>query len=242
MVDKVTYNPWPLGQVPEHLQRPELRQLKEAGYQFEDAREVIAMFENKVAAFAGSKYAVVVDCCTHALELSMRYLINIGEISPRNTLFIPENTYISVYWILKQLGFSVRLEETEWQGEYNITGSRVWDSAVRWRSGLYSEGLHEKSNIKCLSFQIKKIIPIGRGGMVLTDDKEAADWIRLASYDGRDLSIPYDQPGHVKMNGYHYYMTPEDAARGCLLMDAVNFRGDSGGWKNYPSIEKMLKL
>lgn len=68
------YNPWPLGMVPEHLQRPELRQLKEMGYQFEDAREVVTMFEQRVCDFTGAKYAISTDCCTHALELALRYL------------------------------------------------------------------------------------------------------------------------------------------------------------------------
>lgn len=238
MVEKVIYNPWPNGKVPEHLQRPELKQLKESGYQFEDPREVVTLFENKVAEFAGAKYAVAVDCCTHAMELSFRYLINTGELSTRSVIYIPNNTYISVYWMLKQLGFSVRVEDMEWKGLYRLESSRVFDSAVRWKKGMYVSD----NALQCLSFQIKKTIPIGRGGMVLTDDKDAAGWIRLAAYDGRDLSVPYDQAGHVKMNGWHYYMTPEDAARGMLLMDEIKPQGDSASWQNYPDLRKMLKL
>lgn len=231
------YNPWPNGKLPTELQRPELGQIKEMGYEFEDPREVIAIFENKVAEFAGAKYAVVVDCCTHAMELALRYQISKAEITTRTSIFIPDNTYVSVYWMLKQLGFSVRMDERQWSGIYNLEGSRVWDSAVRWKKGMY-----QLSTFQCLSFQIKKTIPIGRGGMIFTDDKEAADWLRLASYDGRDLTIPYDHLGHVKTNGWHYYMTPEDAARGILLMNAITKQGDSAGSENYPSISKMLGI
>lgn len=234
-----SYNPWPIGSVPEELRRPELTTLKVFGYEFQDAREVVAMFENKVAEFAGSKYAVSVDCCTHALELAIRFQISTGQLSTRSTVFIPANTYISIYWMLKQLGFSVRFEEKEWHGEYEIESTGVWDSAVMWSKGFFNAC----TGIKCLSFQIKKTIPIGRGGCVLTNDKEAADWIRLASYDGRDLSLPYDHPDHVKGNGYHYYLTPEDCARGILLMDQIKTETKHPiGWENYPDIRKMLKI
>ena len=57
------YKSWPLGKLPPEFQRPELDQLKQHGYNFNDPREVVTMFENKVAKFAGAKYGVAVDCC-----------------------------------------------------------------------------------------------------------------------------------------------------------------------------------
>ena len=35
--------------------------------------EAVSKFEKKVAEFYGAPYAVAVDCCTHALELCLRY-------------------------------------------------------------------------------------------------------------------------------------------------------------------------
>ena len=82
-------------------------------------------------------------------------------------------------------------------------------------------------------------MPIGRGGVVLTNDDDAARWIKLASYDGRDLTLPYTDPNHIKLEGYHMYMTPEDAARGIILMDSVpDVNQDSGGASNYPDISQ----
>ena len=124
----------------------------------------------------------------------------------------------------------------QWEGEYHIGGTKTIDAAVLWQKGMY------KGGFQCVSFQIKKRIPIGRGGLILTDDKEAYDWLKLAVYDGRDMSIPYDKPGHVKMQGWHYYMTPEDAARGLILMDAIKEEGFTATYKNYPSITQMLNL
>ena len=240
MVNQTTYNPWPLGNVPESLQRPELKELHAKGYQFDDAREVIDIFERKLAKFADCKYAVTVDCCTHALELCFRYLFITREIQ-NNSIVIPDNTYISIYWMLVQLGMKPILMKQEWSGCYEFGGTRIIDAAVRWKEDMYLPDTVAGVPLQCVSFQIKKPLPIGRGGAILTNDEKAYQWLKLARYDGRDMEIPYDQPRHIKMPGYHYYMTPEDAARGILLMNMVKFSGDSANHTNYPSITEMIK-
>ena len=53
--------------------------------------------------------------------------------------------------------------------------------------------------------------------MVLTDDKNAADWLRKARYSGR--AAPLFRIEDVDMLGYQMYMTPEKAARGLHLME-----------------------
>ena len=70
----------------------------------------------------------------------------------------------------------------------------------------------------CLSFHLKKNIPIGKGGMVLTDSKEAYDWMDLAVYEGRDRRQNHDNIDDLKTLGWNMYMTPEQAARGLMLM------------------------
>jgi len=67
----------------------------------------------------------------------------------------------------------------------------------------------------CLSFQYSKHIPIGRGGMILTDDKKAVEWFRVMRNDGR-REIPKERD-NVKLIGFNFYMTPEQAARGLSL-------------------------
>jgi dTDP-4-amino-4,6-dideoxygalactose transaminase len=95
---------------------------------------------------------------------------------------------------------------------------------------MYQGGFH------VTSFQLKKRIPIGRGGMILTDDADAVNWLRRARYDGRDLSVSQwdDEP---EIMGWHYYMTPEDAARGILLMDQTPLNNpDTATWQNYADL------
>ena len=75
------FTSWPSGKLPKEFQRPELDQVKALGYDWRDPRDVIDAFEKKVAAFAGAKYGVAVDCCTHGVFLSLQYLKATGTIS-----------------------------------------------------------------------------------------------------------------------------------------------------------------
>ena len=72
--------------------------------------------------------------------------------------------------------------------------------------------------------------------MILTNSKSAYDWLKRSSYDGRDLSGSY-MTDEFSTLGWHMYMTPEDAARGILIMDQVpKVNDDSGGWNNYSDL------
>ncbi len=232
------YNPWPIGKVPKEFQRPELDRLKELGYDWSDPRDVVTMFEEKVAKFAGSKYAVSVDCCSHGIFLSLKYLQHKKELEIDGVLSIPKMTYVSAPIQIIHAGNKVQFEDLEWSGVYLLKGSRVWDGAVRWNKDMYV-GLNA---LQVVSFQIKKRIPIGKGGIILTDDFEAYKWLKLASYDGRDLNTPYTDENHLRMLGYHMYMTPEDAARGIILMDNTPEENeDTGNSKTYVDVTVMFE-
>jgi dTDP-4-amino-4,6-dideoxygalactose transaminase len=237
-MNKYKYNSWPLGKVPEELQRPEIKKLRDLGYKFEDAREVVDIFESKVANLAGCKYAVTTDCCTHGMFLSLKYLQDIGELDGLEYITIPRHTYVSAAIQILHLGYKVEYEDLEWSGVYRMSPTRVWDGAVRWTKGMYVGN----SALQVVSFQFKKRIPIGKGGIILTDDAEAARVLKLMSYDGRDLTLPYTHPDHMKTLGYHMYMTPEDAARGIILMDSTpEVNEDSGNNTMYPDVKEMLR-
>lgn len=71
----------------------------------------------------------------------------------------------------------------------------------------------------------------------MTDSEEAYKWLKLASYDGRNLRSPYDDSEHVQSLGWHFYMTPEDAARGIWLMDRTpDENPDTMDWTHYPDV------
>lgn len=231
------YNAWPLGKLPKEFQRPELDQLKDRGYKFKDPRDVVSIFEEKVAKYAGCKYAAAVDCCSHGVFLALKHCLGAGELRHGDTITIPKNTYISIPMQVLHAGLSLSFEYKEWSGVYQLKGSRVYDGAVRWTQNMYEGG----DALQVVSFQLKKRVPIGRGGMVLTNDKGAYENIKLMSYDGRDLNTGYADHGHIKTIGYHYYITPEDAARGIILMDSVPIdNDDSGDNTSYPDAQYMF--
>lgn len=220
------HNKFPLGQVPPELQRPELKQLVELGYKWNNPHDVIRMFEEKVAAFAGSKYAVAVDSCSNALFLCMKYL------ECKDTITIPSHTYISVPMQIKHAGCNVEFEDVDWARYYQLKPYPIYDAAALWMEGMYDGGL------MCISFQYKKQIPIGKGGMILTDDQAAATWLRVAAHDGR-AGDDYATM-QFKMLGYHFNMTPEDAARGILLMDSpVKMPARIPTASNYTDVSKF---
>lgn len=220
-MEKIKYNIWPVGKLPKKWQRPELDQIKEKGYNWNDPRDVIDIFEKKVAKFAGSKYAVAVDCCSHGLFLCMKYL------NCKDTITIPKNTYVSTPMQILHAGCKVKFENLKWSGVYQLKPYPIWDGAVRWTKNMFVGG----DALQVVSFQIKKRIPIGRGGMIMTNSKKAYDWLKYASYDGRDLNTYYADDD-FKMIGWHYYMTPEDAARGILLMDQIPDTNEDTGHSN----------
>ena len=228
------YTIWPVGKLPKNLQRPELDQLKEAGYEWNDPRDAIEMFEKKVAKFAGSKYAVAIDCCSHGLFLCMKYL------KCKDTITIPKNTYVSPPMQIIHAGCKVKFEDLEWSGIYQLKPYPIWDGAVRWQKDMFVGG---DDTLQVVSFQVKKRIPIGKGGIIMTNNKKAYEWFKYASYDGRDLTKQY-LDDDFKMIGYHFYMTPEDAARGILLMDQIpEFNEDTGSSKTYTDLsnKKIFK-
>ena len=185
-------------------------------YNVSDAWGVVHLFEQRMAEYAGSKYAVTVDNCTDGLFLCLKYLKATGKVT------IPSKTWISVPCTIMHAGCEVEFEDREWSGAYQLKPYPVYDGAVRMKRGMYTPGTYH-----CLSFHIRKHIPIGKGGMILTDDKEAYDWFRTVRYEGRTMSddgVNYmlykDDP--IKSMGWNMYMTPEQAARGLELFEKIS--------------------
>jgi dTDP-4-amino-4,6-dideoxygalactose transaminase len=106
--------------------------------------------------------------------------------------------------------------DLKWQDQYALDPLPVVDAARVWQRNSYLPG-----TLTCLSFQFKKHIPIGRGGMILTDDVDLYKKLQCMVRDGRDRELLWINDD-IKMIGYHYYMTPEDAARGIMLFDQLH--------------------
>ena len=170
--------------------------------------KVVKLFEEEIATYTGAKYAISIDSCTNALFLCCKYL-NV------NTVIIPSNTYLSVPMSIIHSGgkviFDKRKETNNWKGIYQLKPYPIYDSAKRFTSNMYIPKTY-----MCLSFHIKKYLNIGKGGMILTDNKKAYEWFKKARYEGR--SEKYYKDDNINMLGWNMYMTPEQAARGLALL------------------------
>ena len=189
--------------------------------------EVIKEFEDKIAEFYGSPYAVAVDCCTHSIELCLRY----KEVKK---FTVPPNTYPSVPNLAQKIGIEFDWEEKEWKDYYYLGGTNIIDAAVYWKRDGYIP-----NSLMCLSFQFQKHLSLGRGGMILTDDKESKDELKKMSYDGRVPDSPWrDQ--NISTMGYHYYMTPETAQNGLdKLPEAIETEPREWVVEDWPDLREM---
>jgi len=173
-------------------------------------------FENAIAEFCGSKYAVAVESCTSALFLSLVYEFKNYRHKPN--VHIPARTYPGVACSIIHAGGNIIFEHEPWEGEYQLYPHRVWDAALRFKKGMYEPHKHN-AGLQCLSFHVKKNLPIGRGSCILTDDLEAVKWLRKARFDGRD-AVPLLEDNFT-MLGWNCYLQPEQAARGLMLMQSL---------------------
>ena len=234
-MDDVKYLPWPYGKLG-RKERSELNELKEAGYDFSDPIDINDIFEKKVAKFAGSKYGVAVNSSSSGIFLCLKYYQAMygNQKDFPTTITVPSRTYISVPMTVINAGFKVKFEDIKWKGIYDLEPFNLVDGATRWTKDMYvGDGA-----LQVVSFQVKKRIPIGAGGMILTDDKKEYEWLKLASHDGRNMNVHYGDD-EFAIIGWHMNMIPEDAARGILLIDSVpEVNEDVYSWENYYDISK----
>ena len=78
---ETNYNPWPLGHLPEEWQRSELSELQKRGYTWDDPREIIWMFEKKMADYTGAPYALAIDNCTDGIMLGLQWSLINGNVT-----------------------------------------------------------------------------------------------------------------------------------------------------------------
>lgn len=172
----------------------------------------ILKFESALAEYTGAPYAIMTDCCTHAIEMCLRY-------EKPGHLTFTAYTYLSIPMLMHKLGIEYRLIPEEWTGEYRFHGTRIWDSARRLERDMYKPG-----QMQCLSFGHGKPLQIGRGGAILLDDAKTHRILSEQRYDGRNLAITPWQGQKVFKVGYHYRPTIEEAEQGLELLSQLDQR------------------
>ena len=189
--------------------------------------EDVEKFEKQISEFYGAPYAIAVDCCTHAIELCLRH-------KKVKHYTVPKRTYISVPFLAEKLGISFEWRDEDWQDYYYLGGTNIIDAAVLWKRNSYIP-----KTFMCVSFQYRKHLSLGRGGIILTDNKKDAIILKKMSYDGRLPNIPWRQQ-NIDTVGYHYYMTPETAKLGLQkLPRAILIQAKQWTVDDWPDLTKM---
>lgn len=197
-------------------------------------------FEEKLASYTGAKYAVTLDNMSNGLFLSL-YYEHVVMNRTNDTITIPSRTYPSVPCEIIHAGLNVafnKVKGTTIKGAYQLEGSRVWDSALTFTADMYKPNTH-----MCVSFTGPyKHFKLSKGGAILTDDPTAYRWFKRARYSGR-RAVSYHED-NLDMLGWNFYMMPELAARGLLLMGQFYNSDGSKTHQNdlelsYPDLSKF---
>jgi dTDP-4-amino-4,6-dideoxygalactose transaminase len=168
-------------------------------------------FEKRLSEYTGAPYVVTVDNASNALFLALFY-----ENIKGKDITIPNRTYPSVPCEIIHAGGRVKFKSVKGKtikGAYQLEPTNVWDSALRFTHNMYIPGQH-----MCISFTGPyKHFKLSKGGAILTDNHDAYLWFKRARYSGRRECSYHDD--HFDMIGWNFYMMPELAARGLLLMN-----------------------
>jgi len=193
----------------------------------ENAHKVTRDFEAALCEYTGAPYCVAVDNCSSALFLALTYQGIRGQ-----AIYIPARTYPSVPCEIIHAGGFVRFlpnEGNTLKGAYPLLSTNVWDSALRFTANMYIPGKY-----MCLSFTgPHKHLKLGKGGAILTDELKAYEWFKRARFSGRRECSYHDDL--LDMLGWNFYMMPEIAARGLLMMN--QFYNQDGTPKHNEDLE-----
>lgn len=185
-------------------------------------------FEAELCRYTGAKYAVTIDNMSNALFLALLY-----ENVKGKTITVPARTYPSVPCEIIHAGGKVKFKPVKGKtlkGSYQLYPTKVWDCALRFTYNMYVAG-----TFQCLSFTGQhKHLKLSKGGAILTDNYDAYLWFRRMRYSGRRECSYHDD--NLDMIGFNYYMMPEIAARGLILIQQF-YDGITGKPKHNKDIE-----
>ena len=195
-------------------------------YIIKDNWDWVTHFENEIADYCGSKYGIACDSNSNAIRLVLHYLGIVGQ-----EIGIPARTYVSVPNQIILSGNKPVFQDTQWDGMYQLGYTGIYDAATAFYEGMYYDTMDESYMI--LSFHIKKILNIGQGGMILTNDEKFNEWARPMIYDGRHKDRLY-KDDEFDCIGWHMYMSPEQAQRGLEIFHSSKIHSNNpncgGSW------------
>ena len=186
---------------------------------------VTKQFEEAIADYCGSPYAVAVTSCTAALLLCCVYQ-NVHEVE------IPRFTYVGVGQSILNAGGKVRFRDESWSGIYRLEPYPIYDAARRTTSGMFIPG-----SMMCLSLHISKICGVDQGGVILHDSNVADRVLCRMRFDGRSEGV---HPRDDKFTrGFHCYMSPNVAAQALWKLSTLPKHNDDLPCSDYSDLSQQ---
>lgn len=142
---------------------------------------IVERFEEEFKDYIGAKYAIAVNSCTSALFLCQK-LLNPKKVS------IPSMTFASVASNIIHAGARLLWRDESWSGSRyalisdNKKPGTIYDSAHEVRKG---DASNIKSDLFCYSFYPTKNLSGAEGGMIVTDNRDYAQWLKKARWHAR---------------------------------------------------------
>ena len=210
--------------------------------------QITADFEKELARYTGAPYVICVDNQSNGLFLALYYYRHVKnvtsfkeweenqlKIAQMRVIDIPSRTYPSVPCEAIHAGYKVNFTEVEGEtikGAYQLTPTNVWDSALRFTADMYIP-----DSMMCVSFTgAYKHFKLSKGGAILLDDLDAYNWLKKARFSGRsECSYHDDDFDENPVIGWNFYMMPELATRGLLLIG--QFYNSDGSKKHNEDLE-----
>lgn len=135
-------------------------------------------------------------------------------------------------------GYKISFMDEEWTGRYQLGNTNIWDCAVGFEKNMYVPG-----TVQCLSFQTSKRLNIGKGGAILLDDAVMYEKLSRMRRDGRETHTTTIHEMEKSLDtiimGYHMNMSPDEAARGCLLLNQLKEPAKNGSYLDYPDVTTL---
>jgi dTDP-4-amino-4,6-dideoxygalactose transaminase len=176
---------------------------------------LVERFEEEFRDFVGAKYAVAVNSCTSALFLCLKLL------SPKK-VSIPSMTFASVASSIIHACGEIGWIDESWSGSrYALVSNNskpgvIHDSA----HALHRDDASKKPNdLICYSFYPTKNLSGAEGGMIATNNKEYAEWLKKARWHAR-VGKTWDYV--IEFAGWKMNMTDVQAAIGIDYLKRID--------------------
>ncbi len=176
---------------------------------------LVGKFEEEFKDFVGARHAVAVNSCTSALFLCLKLL------SPKKVV-IPSMTFASVASCVIHAGGELAWLDESWSGSrYALISNNpkpgvIYDSAHALHRGDASQ---KPNDLICYSFYPTKNLSGAEGGMIATNNKEYAEWLKKARWHAR-TGTGWDYI--IEFPGWKMNMTDIQAAIGIEYLKRID--------------------